>query len=768
MFAKSKCRSSVTAAGYPELRAEALEGRNLLAAPDLIADSLLGTDLEVFPGQQISISWMARNLGDVQARDLSQAVMWSSDSRIRVAEDVVIGFPSKNAGLDLAPGASIAQAYTLFVPTDAPVGSQYYLGIIADYEDWNAESNEANNDDGVPLRLSIVPAPDDSIDFNGNWSSAPTIAIDNATGDGVVAGMFERLDDGDVFKFTAAGSGIATISLDANPVLEDAAPAMVAYDSSFKMVGWIEYYDELTMRFEVAAGNTYYVYTWIPSQNLGRTGAYSLWVEGPVAGRTDDHSNALDWSNASVIPIDQGSGDGSLRGAFNFEGDNDLLKFTAKATSPVTLSVDLLAPAWARVVLYDSEYSQLAVFSGTEFQVASRTFAASGGSTYYVLIEDGSADELGSYRVIVDGFGSSSFNDDLADAREWEAARLIQPDSRTGDGYLRASLETAGDTDLIGFVAAEDGDTTLLVQASHDVYTYIQLFDGNRSSLDSGWTGADGKKYFNVMARRGDSFYLLITPQYGDDRGSYEVVVDGVQARDEHAGSGYWKHATPLSVDPNTGNGGRVGEVEAAGDSDLFKFVAAGSGAATITLDVGAGFDGWFEVYDANRSFLGRQNSKAAGVDEARSLTLTANATYYVLVGGWRMPGGSYNLMLDGAPAPDDHADAGAWTAATSIGLNTSGDGARSGAIEADRDTDLFRITAAKNGLIAVTLDTGIGFDGWIEIYDSAYKLVARRNVGAAGVDENVSFQSSANQTYFILIGGWRVGGGSYNLMVNS
>ena len=78
--------------------------------------------------------------------------------------------------------------------------------------------------------------------------------------------------------------------------------------------------------------------------------------------------------------------------------------------------------------------------------------------------------------------------------------------------------------------------------------------------------------------------------------------------------------------------------------------------------------DNRLEVFDADRQRIGdRVNQGGKGSDETRALTVTANKTYFLLVGGWRKPGGTYTLRVHGPAAPDDHPDAGAWGAATVI-----------------------------------------------------------------------------------------------------
>lgn len=239
---------------------------------------------------------------------------------------------------------------------------------------------------------------------------------------------------------------------------------------------------------------------------------------------------------------------------------------------------------------------------------------------------------------------------------------------------------------------------------------------------------------------------------------------------DDHANADQWAAAANVVVNPNSGDGSVTGEIGNNRDTDLFRLTTAGTGDATLMLDVAPDFDGWFEIYTSTHSFLTRRNVKGAGGDEMHTGSVGANATYFILVGGWRSPGGTFTLTLNGPPAPDDHPDAGAWSNAGSIPIGpNSGDGSRSGQIEAAGDTDLFRLTAPRSGPITISLDVVAGFDGWLEIYDAGHNLVGtRRNTGGPGSDETFTFTGAAGQPYFVLVGGWRNPAGAYTLHVNA
>ena len=181
-----------------------------------------------------------------------------------------------------------------------------------------------------------------------------------------------------------------------------------------------------------------------------------------------------------------------------------------------------------------------------------------------------------------------------------------------------------------------------------------------------------------------------------------------------------------------------------------------------ITLDAVSGFDGWFEVYSADHTLLCRQNLWAAGGDETYQLPVTNTQTFFILVGGWRVPTGDYRLLIS-----DDHADAGIWPLATDIALSSTVDGSKTGVIESAGDTDLFRFAAVATANATFTLDAGDGFDGWFEVYDASQMLLLRKNLWGSGTDESGSVALTAGLVYYVLVGGWRVPDGHYTLLIS-
>ncbi|MBK7405556.1 MAG: right-handed parallel beta-helix repeat-containing protein [Phycisphaerales bacterium] len=380
----------------------------------------------------------------------------------------------------------------------------------------------------------------------------------------------------------------------------------------------------------------------------------------------------------------------------------------------------------------------------------------------------GSAVDIGAFELF-------SGTDDHADAGQWYDATQINIDIESGDGVRLGALEVPHDTDLMKFVAVGTGDATITLDVDPGFDGWFEVYDASHNFIARQNTKAGGGDESRAVAVQANKLFFVLVGGWRVPTGTYTLRVDGPAAADDYADAGQWDQARRILVDPNTGDGFLRGEIEVQGDTDLFRFTAANVGDLIVTLPVGAYFDGRFKVYTASMVKLNPGdesewiNVRAGGGTETWTFAAGRNHDYFILVGGWRVPGGAYTIRVNGDPAPDDFADAGDWTNARNISLDSSGNGSRKGAIEAALDTDLFKFAAPIFGSVSVTLDVGTGFDGWFEIYDSSHTLVApRQNQKAASGDESLAFNAVAGQTYFILVGGWRVPGGAYTVLVDA
>lgn len=144
--------------GSRQLRFESLENRHLLAA-DLIANGIRVSDASVDPGQGVTVNWTARNVGNSATGFFplgasQQGVMWSSDNIISTNDTLLerefLGW--------LDDGSTSPEAHGVTIPANAVPGRSYWIGVIADYDGDIGESNEGNNNDGAPVKVTINQA----------------------------------------------------------------------------------------------------------------------------------------------------------------------------------------------------------------------------------------------------------------------------------------------------------------------------------------------------------------------------------------------------------------------------------------------------------------------------------------------------------------------------------------------------------------------------------------------------------------------------------
>ena len=99
----------------------------------------------------MTVYWTAKNQGTGSCGSTQQGVMWSTNSTISMSDTLL----EKEYLGGLSPGQTTPEAHTITIPSSATPGSTYYIGIIADYDYEEDESNESNNDDGTPVAITI-------------------------------------------------------------------------------------------------------------------------------------------------------------------------------------------------------------------------------------------------------------------------------------------------------------------------------------------------------------------------------------------------------------------------------------------------------------------------------------------------------------------------------------------------------------------------------------------------------------------------------------
>lgn len=263
--------------------------------------------------------------------------------------------------------------------------------------------------------LTVTTAPIDDYANAGEWASPSVgvITLSSTTGVGILSGIVVPSTDTDLFRFSTLAAG--NVQIRVKTVGSNFNPKIRVYDSAFvEIPGATSNGDTASLTFPAgAAGETYYILVLPNDGATGTTavGTYSVEVTGRTTtggGGTgpDDHANAGEFGDATLIPLDSRTGFGSSVGVIDYGGDTDLFKFVPAAGGKA--GVQIKTPAGGlvdgRVKIYNKNFVLIAEnaagIPGATAAVDFNTTVASSADIYYILVEPvGTAQ--GSYTVEV-------------------------------------------------------------------------------------------------------------------------------------------------------------------------------------------------------------------------------------------------------------------------------------------------------------------------------------------------------------------------------
>jgi len=197
--------------------------------------------------------------------------------------------------------------------------------------------------------------------------------------------------------------------------------------------------------------------------------------------------------------------------------------------------------------------------------------------------------------------------DDYADAGEWSGASVIELDPALGNGAKTGALESAGDNDLFRFVATRSGQTTItLTHPTGQFAMQLAAFNASTAQVATGIAGGEfgNGSVVTFTVTQGQTYYLLARASASTSLGQYIILIQGPIAQgtqDDFADIGDLANAAAVQLDAGTGNGSKVGYLESAGDTDLFRLVTPREGSMNITLLQPAGTFGMLlRVFDSS------------------------------------------------------------------------------------------------------------------------------------------------------------------------
>jgi len=236
---------------------------------------------------------------------------------------------------------------------------------------------------------------------------APSTAVGTGTGV-IVPGT-----DSDLFRFTVLESGSTTVRITTTG--SSLNPQVRVFNAAFALIGsGTGNGDAAEVVFNSGvAGTVYYVLVLPDAAAIGATavGSYTVQITGQIEGGggpgpiPDDHANAGEFGDATIIALSGLNGQGNATGVINYTGDTDLFRFTTLAAGRVWLQVNVPAGGLidGRVKVFDAATNLLVQDSaGIPGATAALSFNASAAANYYALVEPIGA-ATGSYALRVAG-----------------------------------------------------------------------------------------------------------------------------------------------------------------------------------------------------------------------------------------------------------------------------------------------------------------------------------------------------------------------------
>lgn len=394
---------------------------------------------------------------------------------------------------------------------------------------------------------------------------------------------------------------------------------------------------------------------------------------------TDDHADEGQFSLATPIGIDSGTGEGSSSGIIEVVGDTDVFRFTAPAggLARITISRPTGSAFLPKVSFLDSNGNDVVAPVDGVIPAAIQGQVVRGQS-YFILIEASTiasgAQRTGAYNVnmLVPPI------DDHPNANEWFLATPIPLDSTTGDGSVgtmtmghpsNPTIFPLGDSDLFTFLTIADGGITIsltpLDTTQISMTAKLTIFDADFNlvtddvSVNPVIGAAPGEAVAVVLTNTfiNQRYYVLVEANLNNRTGEYHLLVDGPPGDGSGGGGGVdFGDATPITLSSEDGDGTISGVISRPGERDLFTFTTLGPGRVYVQVVTPTG-----SLLDASATVLNAPDFQALHAFDATGIPgATANLAFdvtgagqqfWIVVTGLGNGVGSYTLRLDTPPA---------------------------------------------------------------------------------------------------------------------
>jgi hypothetical protein len=204
-------------------------------------------------------------------------------------------------------------------------------------------------------------------------------------------------------------------------------------------------------------------------------------------------------------------------------------------------------------------------------------------------------------------------------------------------------LEQAGDRDVFQIeLAAASRVLIELKGVGRTLDTYLRVFDSTTALINENDDFA-AEVSSRLGLSLGPGVYFISVGSFGDaEQGEYDL--EGKIATDDHGDT--QADATVLDA-VGAGVVTAAGTIDHVGDKDYFRFAAARSGPATITLAAPGGlFDRVLTLFDGRGRRIGFNDDSENGTDSSLNMRLRRGQTYFIEAAGYRSATGAYQLTI--------------------------------------------------------------------------------------------------------------------------
>lgn len=622
----------------------------------------------------------------------------------RTALSTVVGvvdvFTARGNQTTVVASGTAGATGTLQLTFPVTPGERFFIGV----------TSSANTTGGYKIDLVIPPYADDYADRK-DLALATDLAQFDFLGTGTATGRIEQPGDTDIFRFTSYDFQTMTVLVHGrSPATFN--PYVTVFEVTEDLLGnpiilRIAYNDNLSanntdaqVSFSVApnristlTNNSYpYYYVMVSAaDSSNQYGDYTLTLSFPP---TDDHPDAGEYTYASAITIDPGTGAGLGTGVTEKLSDTDLFQFTAAAGGEAGIlvsrpSTSTMVPGVEVIDLVNGVPVTVATGAATDdgftFDPADTgIFTVVRGHTYYVLITN-TTSTFGAYTISV----NSPVVDDYPNITEFDIAYNIPMSGVTGNGVVgngipndfgNPKLLPNDDTDLFKFVPIKTGPVIITLSSfytsSGRFAPRIRIYDNTQTLIADASTdviptaSAASKVTYTFPSLVGNrTYYALVSAVENlappaTLTGEYQLIVDGDSPPNGDGDDpGQIDFSTPTSIviNPRNGDGSVSDVINVSGDRDLFRFRTSSllggrtSGRAFVQVRTPSG-----SVLDAAVTILNAPTEEAEvvydaagfpGANASASFNAQANHDYWVIVSGIGSGVGAYEVLVDTEPA---------------------------------------------------------------------------------------------------------------------